>query len=773
MDDIAHEFSLNHRKRKSRQDDDSDDKPKNVRQNCDKENAARPAKAPRLSWLSRDSGPALWNSPSSPQVSTPITSPSRLTPPFPLKCSKPVREQHSIHEQPPSPTSPTSLGLSDPAIDRMDTEGEDMNLSLHPGAVLLQSPQLPLHIPDEAPSVSAATLDVASLHIPPLIAPINRQTLKDLDFNEIMHNTPLRHDILFDSGLQFRPAGYRRKKDYVDRYWEAVSREIESNCTCVSYDASSRKYVPTVCVCDHVPLPTDSPLAFPLSPALITVRTPPRLHALLNEFLEVLLHVIQPLSRLSGPYVNPDFLHAPIQEHTEQAKHIRSLFDPELIEQELKHGVFDPSGLFQVIGATLKAHCAPMRDYAVDSMVEAAKACGSGCNTTTRDAVKVLRNCLEILELMKLDIANHQMQTLRPFLVYSSGSFERKMLRSRRSIDPSLPVTKEWLRFAHSTIVSQPEPIKHPLQPQGLRYTSLGQKHQLYISVVRSIVDMVFNPPSPSSPSAIPHRLPALNPPFPSFPETLYLDQGRIQTHTSETTDAVALWMFLLLYRQLASCSGPGKYQKERMDEFAVILKREIRAIGPRSLGTCFFKDTDTSADVSPSTGSNQNQVTDKLKGAIDDIVLQVARRATSAQRNSKPAETGSLSGGTDDVPDERTVSVARKWVITNMKLDSSLRKLLHGRLKNVVFEKVLADVYPARAEAALERMMGQEIEGCGETVESSRDCQGIQEGRGNGLEMLTEEVQSLVDKISLLVTVHFNAYLPLYEKEEFIQAVL
>jgi hypothetical protein len=101
---------------------------------------------------------------------------------------------------------------------------------------------------------------------------------------------------------------------------------------------------------------------------------------------------------LSGPYVNPDFLHAPIQEHTEQAKHIRSLFDPDLIEQELKHGVFDPSGLFQVIGATLKAHCAPMRDYAVDSMVEAAKA----CNATTRDAVKVIRNCLEILELMKL-----------------------------------------------------------------------------------------------------------------------------------------------------------------------------------------------------------------------------------------------------------------------------------------------------------------------------------------------------------------------------------
>lgn len=365
------------------------------------------------------------------------------------------------------------------------------------------------------------------------------------------------------------------------------------------------------------------------------------------------------------------------------------------------------------------------------------------------------------------------------------------MLRSRRSIDHSLPVTQEWLRLAHSSFTSQSEPIKHPLQPQGLRYASLGQKQQLYISVVRSIVDMVFNPPSPSSVSStILFPLPVSDLPFPSFPETLYLDQARIQTHTSEITDTVALWMFLLLYRQLLSFSGQGKYQKERIDEFAAILKREIRAIGPRSLGTCFLKDTDTSTDISASSGSNQSQVTDKLKSAMDDIVLQVARRATSAQCRQKPLETGSLSSMVDDIPNESTVSVARKWVDTNMKLDSSLRKLLHGRLKKVVFDKVLADVYPARTEAALERMMGQEIEGCGEVFVSSRDCQGIALPRsapaffdmkkpaqerswGNGLEMLTEEVQSLVDKISLLVVVHFNAYLPLYEKEEFMQSVL
>ncbi|XP_006462741.1 hypothetical protein AGABI2DRAFT_207333 [Agaricus bisporus var. bisporus H97] len=677
MDDLAHTL----RKRKSRQDDHDGNKSESGRQNCDKDLTGRPAKAPRLSLLSSDTTPALWNTPSSPQVATPITSPSTFSPVFPLKSSRLNGRHLSALEQPSSPSSPTSPAHSDNAT---YCDSEDVNILLGTG----QLPHLPLGS-DEALLMQAATLDIAALQLPPLVPSINRQALKDLDFNEIMHNTPLRHDILFDSALQFRPAGHRRKKENVERYWDAVAREIESGCTCVSYDTSSRRYIPTICVCDRVPLPTDAPLTFTIPPSYITVRTPSRVRALLNEFLEVLLHVIQPLATLSGPYVKTEVLQGPVEEHAEQAKHIRSLFDLDLIEQELKHGVFDPSGLFQVIGLTLKNHCAPMRDHAVDSMVEAAKACAPGGSATIRDAVKVVRNCSEILELMKLDIANHQMQTLRPFLVYSSGAFERKMLRSRRSIDPSLPLTKEWLRFAHTTFSSQEEPIKYPSQPQGLRYTSLGKKHQLYISVVRSIVDMVFDPPSSSSPSLVTTTLPSppSDLPFPSFPETLYLDQARIQTYTSEIADLVALWMFLLLYRQLISSFGHRKHQKERINEFASILKREIRAIGPRSLGTCFL-------ECSNSSGSNQNPTTDKLKSALGEVLL----------------------------PSKDCLGIA----LPKSAIPFSDNKV------------------PAQ-----------------------------EDGMGNGLEMLSDEVQSLVEKISLLVVVHFNAYLPVYEKEEFMQSVL
>lgn len=158
-----------------------------------------------------------------------------------------------------------------------------------------------------------------------------------------------------------------------------------------------------VCVCRRVPLPPQNPvLTYSTSRRVLTLRMPSRIRLLLTEFLEVLLFVIQPLTSISDTYANPSTFQAQIERHAAQAAHLRSVFDPELIHQELQHNLFDPSGLFIVIGQTLKSHCAPMRDRAVDAMVEVARACAPGGGGSKADAVKAVRMCLDILELMKL-----------------------------------------------------------------------------------------------------------------------------------------------------------------------------------------------------------------------------------------------------------------------------------------------------------------------------------------------------------------------------------
>jgi len=196
---------------------------------------------------------------------------------------------------------------------------------------------------------------------------------------------------LFDPGLQFRP---RRKREMFEEYWNAVWREVQTGCTCVTIDTHGNSH-PTVCVCHRRPGVTIAVLSqLTVGGNIYTVRMPSRIPALLQEFLEVMLFVIQPLSN-TNIYSNPNAIKEQAQEHSAHAAYLRSIFDPQLIEQELKHKVFDPSGLFAQIGETLKHHCAPMRDRSVEEMVRIAQRPGP-------EAFQAFRICLELLELMKL-----------------------------------------------------------------------------------------------------------------------------------------------------------------------------------------------------------------------------------------------------------------------------------------------------------------------------------------------------------------------------------
>jgi T-complex protein 11 len=208
--------------------------------------------------------------------------------------------------------------------------------------------------------------------------------------------------LLFDAGLQFRPTAGRRKRELAEKYWLAVTQELKTECTCVSFDMHGEPHT-LVCACKRVALPVKTPmLAFSSSHRVLTLRTPSRIRPLLTEFLEVLLSVIQPLASISGMCVNPDTLQVQMREHAAQAAHLRSVFDTDLIEQEMRYGLFDPSGLFRSIGDTLKSHCAPMRDRAVESMVAVAASCAPGGSGGNSEAVNAIRMCMDILELMKL-----------------------------------------------------------------------------------------------------------------------------------------------------------------------------------------------------------------------------------------------------------------------------------------------------------------------------------------------------------------------------------
>ncbi|KAG6334260.1 hypothetical protein ID866_4835 [Astraeus odoratus] len=800
MGDLGHPLpSVNCRKRKADADEDcqhsitQDSPPTADDMLVDGSVAHRPSYAPRQPptspWLSTDTACAVWPS---------VSSPTDTAPPSPLSPSgskheptlrSPKRPRVDTSDLPPTKShlrvsdrhSPSRSSLSPHSPTRRPRKRHEHREAV--GSPAQSAPQPPvLRIDSQYPPTDNSLspvhppfpyIDLGSPHIPSLHPLINRQTLKELDLSAILRNPQLRHDLLFDAGLQFRPTSGRRKRELSDRYWRAVAQELETGCTCVSFDMQWRP-CECLCVCRRVPLPSSNPiLTFSASRRILTLRMPSRIRPLLVEFLEVLLFVIQPLTSISDAYANPSTFQAQIERHAAQAAHLRSVFDPDLIQQELQHDLFDPSGLFIVIGQTLKSHCAPMRDRVVDTMVEVARTCAPGGGGTKADAVKAVRMCLDILELMKLDIANHQLQTLRPFLIDSSGQYELKAFKGRKGPSSSLDITRKWLQSSHRRLLSMPA-LSHPSFPSGsFDYCNLSRSQKMYICALKGLTDLVFDPPSPapspapqcSSGSAV--AAPSSMCPLPLYPETTYLDSARLLVLSADAADTAAMYMFLLLYRQLVfsdtSESSVPREQSRVGDVELIRLKREIRDISSSYLGHCFKYDDAVSSSGDPAA---DREKWCKIKS---DIVLQIALRAKEARVHASNRSTPvqSVTDGPafqTHMPDERLLKLAEGWSDTHIRPNSRLSTMLKNKVRDAVFHHVVALSFPSNDASLgtirpLESLLGA----------SSNSTAGL----ASGMEPLADELRSLAERLARLAQIHLGVYLPLYEQEDILSDTL
>ncbi|KAI6039325.1 T-complex protein 11-domain-containing protein [Pisolithus marmoratus] len=728
---------------------------------------------PSSPWLSTDTAHAVWPSESSPTDSSPSSPLSPSSPNTDPTLRSPKRSRVDTSHIPPPKRhiriperqSPSRSSFVSPSPTRRSRKRPE-----HRGALSSPSPTT-AHLRIDSYFLPDAShllvhppypVDLTSPHIPSLHPLINRQTLKELDLSAILRNPQLRHDLMFDSGLQFRPTSGRRKRDLADRYWRA------SGCTCVSFDLHNQP-CDCLCVCQFDPPPKDHVLIYSPSSRVFTLRTPSRIRLLLTEFLEVLLFVIQPLTGISDAYAHPSTLQPQIERHAAQAAHLRSVFDPDLIQQELQHDLFDPSGLFVVIGQTLKSHCAPMRDRAVDAMVEVAKRCAPGGGGTKADAVKAVRMCLDILELMKLDIANHQLQALRPCLVDTSGQYELKAFKGRKGQASSLDITRKWIESSHRRLLASPI-LTHPRFPSGsFDYRNLSQTQKTYISVLKGLTDLVFDPPpvpaSQCSSSGSTTAAPSAMCPLPLYPETTYLDSARLLVLATDAADTAALYMFLLLYRQLIfSDAGDSAIARDhpRVNDAELLkLKREIRDLSSSHLGH-FLKYGNSDGAF----GDRDCPADDKWCKIKRDIVLQVALRAKESRGNASNQSAGSKSLSAVDAssaqythaPDERTLRLAEGWSDTHIRPNSLLSTMLRNKVRDAVFSQVLAFAFPPGEAATL----GSSIHGTVPFSSSPSSSTGL----ASGMEPLADEIHLLAERLARLAQIHLGVYLRLYEQE-------
>ncbi|GAC77252.1 hypothetical protein PANT_25d00053 [Moesziomyces antarcticus T-34] len=527
------------------------------------------------------------------------------------------------------------------------------------GSTMRLSKGLPLNLAHY--SVGTSSSRSRSTFTPTLHPPITRHTLRELDLLEILKNPQLRHDVVFDPNVQFRPnfdgERGRRKREAGERYWAAVVREIETGCTCTAF--SHGQLLPCTCRAKGRSLPAGAACLRDAAagldgkrdskgrPPLPNSRIPSRIPLLVQELRTICLSILPSNypadsagvvaeeasatstddskvgdeatsgrdSMASGKAPAPASSGVPSLATTHHQL-IAHTLDPHLIAQELQHGVLDVPALITFMGSILKLHCAPMRDEAIEKMVEVV--------CIDHDIGKGLRLCFEILELMKLDIANHQLRSARPFLVETAVDFEIRWFKEQiEQGKMSLDKTTAWMRQALSEASDD---------------SGLPRSQVMVTAFNRGMLQLIFDVPgtlpvlsqvatplgSPSSSS--------LNNTFATlYPETFQFDAYRMMTFHNDVSDLTIVYMLLLLFRQL--CGTP----------------------------------LDDGAPLPACVGSLVQRQLKSIKGEIwcllNDANLAVQTAAPSA----------------------KTQQLLNSWMETNLRSGSALHKICQSRLRDVV----------------------------------------------------------------------------------------
>ncbi|XP_061237056.1 T-complex protein 11-like protein 1 isoform X2 [Bos javanicus] len=130
--------------------------------------------------------------------------------------------------------------------------------------------------------------------------------------------------------------------------------------------------------------------------------------------------------------------------HTRLRNQITEVLDLDLIKQEAENGALDISKLAEFIIGMMGTLCAPVRDEEVKKLKD------------IKEIVPLFRAIFSALDLMKVDMANFAVSSIRPHLMQQSIEYERKQFQEFLEKQPnSLDFVTQWLQEATDDLMSQ------------------------------------------------------------------------------------------------------------------------------------------------------------------------------------------------------------------------------------------------------------------------------------------------------------------------------
>lgn len=256
--------------------------------------------------------------------------------------------------------------------------------------------------------------------------------------------------------------------------------------------------------------------------------------------------------------------------------------DVQLVSQQLSHGVYNPFSTIERLGAILLRHCAPIRDDAVKAMVET---CKSG------DFGSTLKQLFEILELMKLDYANYQMNRLRPFVIEKASEFEWRWFKDRVDCEIiGLDATAQWLATFGTSSESQ-------------------TTRDLFLN---SFMELIISIPTLA---------------YSDIPETFSLDHDRIRIYHSEMQDIGIISCFQIFVKQLLGRKCTREVLEKVKERQLVLLNDEDATVEHIVLDLKNMIETTRGSSLAESETSILNSMVSKSLSSSDALYNLIINR--------------------------------------------------------------------------------------------------------------------------------------------------
>ncbi|KAG7214871.1 hypothetical protein INR49_005140 [Caranx melampygus] len=123
-----------------------------------------------------------------------------------------------------------------------------------------------------------------------------------------------------------------------------------------------------------------------------------------------------------------------LPDHSRQRARIEEVLDLPLIQQQAENGALDIGRLSHFIVWMMGSLCAPSRDEDINKLRE------------ITDIVPLFKAIFSVLDLMKMDMANFALSSIRPHLMQQSVEYERNKFQEFLEKQPNaLDYTEKWL----------------------------------------------------------------------------------------------------------------------------------------------------------------------------------------------------------------------------------------------------------------------------------------------------------------------------------------